>query len=199
MGQNLQRRPSPASTIPKWGQPWSPSHPPWIAMITQFAQRWPKADWRPLSCWLAIFLLSVGIMSLPPGAAIAAANTPASDLIAPNRVAVTAISETEIAKTKIAETDSTAIDGGKIFDANCAGCHLKGGNIIRRGKTLKLKALKRNHVDSLDAVITLVSQGKGSMSAYGIPLEAGGASRLDPDAIEAVSQYVLDQANAGWR
>ena len=34
-------------------------------------------------------------------------------------------------------------NGAKIFKANCAGCHVNGGNIIRRGKNLKLRALKR--------------------------------------------------------
>ncbi|NBQ36890.1 MAG: cytochrome C6, partial [Synechococcus sp.] len=34
-----------------------------------------------------------------------------------------------------------AADGAALFEAHCVGCHLNGGNIIRRGKTLKLKAL----------------------------------------------------------
>lgn len=33
-------------------------------------------------------------------------------------------------------------NGAKIFDVHCVGCHLNGSNIIRRGKNLKLKALK---------------------------------------------------------
>lgn len=134
---------------------------------------------RRVGYWAAIFLFLVGIMSLTPAAAIAAAPTTASDSIA------------RIGAVAPAVSASTTADGAEIFEANCAGCHLKGGNIIRRGKTLKLKALHRNQVDSLDAIMALVSQGKGNMSAYG--------DRLSPEAIEAVSQYVLDQANAGWR
>ncbi len=80
--------------------------------------------------------------------------------------------------------------GAEIFQANCAGCHIGGGNIIRRGKNLKLKALKRNQVDSLEAVKTLVTDGKDNMSAY--------ADRLTPEAITAVSEYVLAQAAQGW-
>ena len=34
-------------------------------------------------------------------------------------------------------------DGAQLFELHCAGCHLNGGNIIRRGKTLKLAALER--------------------------------------------------------
>lgn len=81
--------------------------------------------------------------------------------------------------------------GAKIFQTNCAGCHVNGGNIVRRGKNLKLKALQRNKVDNLDAVIELVTNGKNSMSAYG--------DRLTAQEIEQVSKYVLQQAETGWQ
>ena len=48
-------------------------------------------------------------------------------------------------------------NGSKIFTVHCAGCHPNGNNIIRRGKNLKLRALKRNKVDTLDAIINLVN------------------------------------------
>lgn len=78
----------------------------------------------------------------------------------------------------------------QLFESNCAGCHAKGGNIIRRGKTLKLRALQRNHMDSVEAIQAIVTQGKNNMSAYG--------DRLSSDEIEAVSVYVWQQAQAGW-
>ena len=81
-------------------------------------------------------------------------------------------------------------NGAKIFSVQCAGCHVNGGNIIRRGKTLKLKALKRNKVDSLEALISLVMNGKNNMSAF--------KDRLNAKAIEDVSAYVLEQAERGW-
>ena len=90
----------------------------------------------------------------------------------------------------ISPTLADSVDGGAIFQANCAGCHAKGGNIVRRGKTLKAKALKRNHVDSQEAVVSLVTNGKGIMSAYG--------DRLTEEEIAAVSQYVLDRAAVDW-
>lgn len=34
-------------------------------------------------------------------------------------------------------------DGAVLFENHCAGCHVHGGNIIRRGKTLRLSALER--------------------------------------------------------
>ncbi|HHP7230411.1 MAG TPA: c-type cytochrome [Xenococcaceae cyanobacterium] len=81
--------------------------------------------------------------------------------------------------------------GAAIFQANCAGCHPQGGNIIRRGKTLKTKALKRNNLDTIEAVISLVTQGKNNMPAY--------EARLSEPEIEAVSYYVLEQAAQNWR
>ena len=82
-------------------------------------------------------------------------------------------------------------NGAKIFSAQCAGCHINGGNIVRRGKTLKQKALKRNGVDSLEAIASLVANGKNNMSAY--------KDRLTEQQIEDVSVYVLEQADKGWR
>ena len=82
-------------------------------------------------------------------------------------------------------------NGAKIFSVQCAGCHVNGGNIIRRGKTLKLKALKRNGVESLEAIASLVANGKNNMSAY--------KDLLSEKQIEDVSAYVLEQAEKGWR
>lgn len=82
-------------------------------------------------------------------------------------------------------------NGAKIFSVECAGCHLNGGNIVRRGKTLKTKALKRNGMDSLEAIVSLTTNGKNNMSAY--------KDRLSTQAIEDVSAYVLEQAEKDWR
>lgn len=81
--------------------------------------------------------------------------------------------------------------GATIFEVHCVGCHINGGNIVRRGKTLKLPALKRNGVDSVAAIAELVTNGKANMSAYG--------DRLTPDEIQAVAAYVWQQANQGWQ
>ncbi|MGK7877184.1 MAG: cytochrome c6 PetJ [Xenococcaceae cyanobacterium] len=82
-------------------------------------------------------------------------------------------------------------NGAKIFSLNCAGCHPKGGNIIRRGKNLKKRALRRHGVDSLEAIASLVANGKNNMSAY--------KDRLSEQQIEDVAAYVLEQAEKGWR
>ena len=70
-------------------------------------------------------------------------------------------------------------DGAKIFETQCAGCHINGGNIIRRGKNLKQKALKKYGMDSPEAIANIVTNGKGNMSAY--------KDRLTTEQIQAVS------------
>lgn len=82
-------------------------------------------------------------------------------------------------------------DGAKIFEAQCVGCHVGGGNIIRRGKTLKQKALHSNHVDTLETMESFVAKGKNVMPAY--------QDRLTEEELQAVSQYVLEQAEKDWK
>ena len=82
-------------------------------------------------------------------------------------------------------------NGAKIFEMNCAGCHVNGGNIVRRNKTLKLNALKRNGFDTPEAIAALVTNGKNNMSAY--------KDRLSQEQIQDVSAYVLEQALKDWR
>jgi cytochrome c6 len=86
--------------------------------------------------------------------------------------------------------EDNPVRGAQVFEVHCVGCHIHGGNIVRRGKTLKLKALEKNQVDSLEAIAQLVTNGKGIMSAYG--------DRLTKDEIQAVAAYVLEQAENGW-
>lgn len=81
-------------------------------------------------------------------------------------------------------------NGGKIFEYHCAGCHLNGGNIVRRGKNLKQLALKKYGMDSIDAIANIVTNGKNNMSAY--------KDRLSEQEILDVSVYVLEQAQKDW-
>jgi cytochrome c6 len=82
------------------------------------------------------------------------------------------------------------INGAEIFSAKCAGCHANGGNIIRRNKTLKLKALSKFDMDSIAAIADIVTNGKNNMSAY--------RERLSEQEIADVAAYVLAQAETGW-
>ncbi|MBO3461525.1 c-type cytochrome [Aetokthonos hydrillicola Thurmond2011] len=82
-------------------------------------------------------------------------------------------------------------NGAKIFSAQCTGCHINGSNIIRRGKNLKLQALKKYGMDSVEAISLIVANGKNNMSAY--------KDRLTEQEILEVSTYVLKQAENRWR
>ena len=81
-------------------------------------------------------------------------------------------------------------DGAQLFEQHCAGCHVNGGNIIRRGKTLKLAALERQGVASPEAIAAIAAAGVGQMGGYG--------SVLGDQGTEQVAQWVWDQAQAGW-
>ena len=79
-----------------------------------------------------------------------------------------------------------------LFEAHCVGCHVGGGNIIRRGRTLKLQALQRQGLDSAAAIAMVAAQGRGQMSGYRAAL--GG-----DDAAEDVAAWVWEQAMQGWK
>ncbi|MFS8119750.1 MAG: c-type cytochrome [Microcoleus sp.] len=97
-------------------------------------------------------------------------------------------SQSAIADT--ATTPATATPA-EVFSTNCAGCHINGGNIIRRGKNLKQKALKKYGMDSIANISNLVTNGKGIMPAY--------KARLSEQQIIDVSAYVLSQAETDWK
>ena len=80
--------------------------------------------------------------------------------------------------------------GAQLFEAHCVGCHVQGGNVIRRGRTLKLAALERADLASPEAITRVASEGLGQMSGYGSVLGAQGADQ--------VAAWVWQQALAGW-
>lgn len=83
------------------------------------------------------------------------------------------------------------VNSEQIFSVHCAGCHINGGNIVRRGKNLKKQALKKYGMDSIEAITSIVTNGKNNMSAY--------KDRLTEQQIQDVSAYVLEQAEKAWR
>jgi cytochrome c6 len=92
----------------------------------------------------------------------------------------------------IAKGDSlNNMPGVQIFEIHCAGCHLNGGNIIRRGKNLKMKALHKYGYDSVEAIASIVTNGKNNMSAF--------SDRLNETEIKNVAQYVFHQAENNWK
>ena len=141
-------------------------------------------SWRRLVSFLVALLLLLGLIVPPaalgfhwPAFALEAAmpepSGPEADGSAGGVLRVSALEE-----------------GGSLFSAHCAGCHLQGGNIIRRGKTLKLAALERNGVASPEAIAAVAATGVGQMGGYAGSLGEGGP--------EAVAAWVWQQALYGW-
>lgn len=86
--------------------------------------------------------------------------------------------------------DAAIAQGAKVFSANCASCHMNGNNIVMANKNLKAETLKRYGMDSIDAIVTQVTNGKNAMPSF--------RGRLKPDQIQAVAAYVLAQSAKGW-
>ncbi|NJR68480.1 MAG: c-type cytochrome [Synechococcales cyanobacterium CRU_2_2] len=83
-----------------------------------------------------------------------------------------------------------AAAGKAVFGANCAACHIGGGNVVNGQKTLKKEALEQFDMASIEKITYQVQNGKNAMPAF--------ASKLSAEQIENVAAYVLAQAEAGW-
>ena len=80
--------------------------------------------------------------------------------------------------------------GGNLFIKHCAGCHINGGNIIRRNKTLKEKDLKRNGVDTKEKIAKIAREGIGIMDGY--------EEVLGKKGDQLVANWILKQAQKAW-
>ena len=89
------------------------------------------------------------------------------------------------------ELNASDSDLGKnLFKNHCAGCHVNGGNIIRRSKNLKISSLKRNGVDDPKAIAKIARQGIGSMDGY--------QDQLGDNGDQVVANWVWEQAQKAW-
>jgi cytochrome c6 len=84
--------------------------------------------------------------------------------------------------------------GGQIFSANCAACHMGGGNVVNAERTLKADALSAYLADYESnheaAIAYQVTNGKNAMPAFG--------GKLSDADIADVAAYVEDMASKGW-
>ena len=80
--------------------------------------------------------------------------------------------------------------GAVLFEQHCAGCHIHGSNIIRRGKNLKLKTLERDEIATVEAISAIAREGRGQMSGY--------ADVLGTDGDQLVAEWILLQAQNAW-
>ena len=89
------------------------------------------------------------------------------------------------------EIIATEADSGKsLFNNNCAGCHINGGNIIRRGKNLKISSLKHNGIDNPEAIAKIARQGIGIMDGY--------KDQLGEHGDQIVADWIWEQAQKAW-
>ena len=80
--------------------------------------------------------------------------------------------------------------GAKIFNNNCASCHAGGKNSVVAAKNLQAAALAKYGKDTVEAITLQVAKGKGAMPAF--------SKKLNPEQINLVTNYVLEQAQNGW-
>ena len=73
---------------------------------------------------------------------------------------------------------------------HCSGCHINGGNIIRRQKNLKLNSLKRWGLDNPEAIARVAREGIGSMSGY--------EEVLGEKGDQLVAKWIWNQAQNAW-
>ena len=84
-----------------------------------------------------------------------------------------------------------AAAGKGIFTANCNACHLGGKNVVNAAKTLKKGDLEKYGMNSLEAIVAQVTNGKAAMPAF--------KGRLTDKQIEDVATYVLAQSEKDWK
>ncbi len=80
--------------------------------------------------------------------------------------------------------------GEHLFIEHCAGCHINGGNIIRRNKTLKIKDLERNGLDTKEKIAKIAREGIGIMDGY--------KEVLGEKGDQLVANWILKQAQKAW-
>eukprot|EP00930_Biecheleria_cincta_P037078 TRINITY_DN2542_c0_g1_i11.p1 TRINITY_DN2542_c0_g1~~TRINITY_DN2542_c0_g1_i11.p1 ORF type:complete len:186 (-),score=45.68 TRINITY_DN2542_c0_g1_i11:343-834(-) len=78
-------------------------------------------------------------------------------------------------------------NGESIFTGNCAACHAGGNNTVVTEKKLKKEALITYGKYDVGAIIKQVTNGNGSMPAFG--------DKLGPDDIEDVANWVYNKAD----
>ena len=80
--------------------------------------------------------------------------------------------------------------GEKLFFQHCSACHIKGGNIIRRNKTLKMSALIRNGIETPEEIAEIARFGIGIMNGY--------EKVLGEDGSQIVANWVWEQSQNAW-
>ena len=84
----------------------------------------------------------------------------------------------------VSESSAVNLENGKyLFNNNCIACHKDGTNVIIPEKNLKKEMLETNGMNTIDAIIYQVLNGKNGMPAFG--------GRLTENEIEEIANYVI--------
>ena len=122
----------------------------------------------------------------------------------PTGVAIVALCGAWLCTTSLispAYAVASRMDGAKLFDSSCSGCHSYGSNILNGGKTLKKASLIKNKMFDEASIEEIISKGNGQMSPYGpfiSPIGNAMPPKLTSEEISAVASYVLQQAEIDW-
>ena len=85
--------------------------------------------------------------------------------------------------------------GGQLFSANCAACHMGGGNVISASRTLSQSDLQAHlneyGEDHLEAIEHQIENGKNAMPSF--------VGKLSEQDIVDVAAYVELKAEKGWQ
>lgn len=93
-----------------------------------------------------------------------------------------------------AAIDADVEHGAQLFSANCAACHMGGGNVIRASRTLSQQDLQA-HLESylqdpIEAIENQIENGRNAMPAF--------EGKLSASDIDDVAAFVERQAEKGW-
>lgn len=165
-----------------------------LAMTSAFTSHYLFADSRLYLVAqglkrLVIVVVCMASCFLWQGSAVAGSLTLAVSL-EPQALSLSQVLPADAISPEMTDASSAASSAATLFEQNCAGCHINGGNVIRRGKNLKKKAMVRNGYGDVDAIAQIITNGKGIMSAYG--------DRLNGEEIRAIAGYVHEQSESGW-
>jgi cytochrome c6 len=81
-------------------------------------------------------------------------------------------------------------EGARLFNSNCARCHIQGQNLIVPEKNLQYATLQTYQMNSIEAIAYQVRHGKNIMPAFG--------DQFTDDQLTNLATYVLTTAQAGW-
>ncbi len=96
----------------------------------------------------------------------------------------------------VASTSGVDVEhGGQLFSANCAACHMGGGNVISASRTLSQSDLQA-HLneygdDHIEAIEHQIENGKNAMPSF--------EGKLSEQDIIDVAAYVELKAEKGWQ